>query len=139
MEEIVIETQPAHKDQLKKLLTSQLEECKETIEKRKKRIKLIKIIFYSLIATATIGSSTVVLLSSFFAPSIVIGVLSTIVTLSSVLSVKFNLEGRMQKLGENLQTLNGIKNKLAYVTACNGNLTENEYKIILENLQSLYI
>ena len=136
MEEIVVNT---HKEELKKLLNDQLQECKQTIGKRKRKIKLIKITFYSLIATATIGSSTVVLLSSFFAPSIVIGVLSTIVTLSTVLSVKFNLEGRMKKLGENLQVLNGLKNKLAYVTACNGNLTEHEYKIILESLQSLYI
>ena len=136
MEEIVVNT---HKEELKKLLNDQLQECKQTIGKRKRKIKLIKITFYSLIATATIGSSTVVLLSSFFAPSLVIGVLSTIVTLSTVLSVKFNLEGRMKKLGENLQVLNGLKNKLAYVTACNGNLTEHEYKIILESLQSLYI
>ena len=136
MEEIVVNT---HKEELRKLLNDQLQECKQTIGKRKRKIKLIKITFYSLIATATIGSSTVVLLSSFFAPSLVIGVLSTIVTLSTVLSVKFNLEGRMKKLGENLQVLNGLKNKLAYVTACNGNLTEHEYKIILESLQSLYI
>ena len=136
MEEVVVNT---HKEELRKLLNDQLQECKQTIGKRKRKIKLIKITFYSLIATATIGSSTVVLLSSFFAPSLVIGVLSTIVTLSTVLSVKFNLEGRMKKLGENLQVLNGLKNKLAYVTACNGNLTEHEYKIILESLQSLYI
>lgn len=138
MEEIVIDPQHAHKDQLKQLLTAQLEECKEIIRKRKRKIKLIKITFYSLIAVSTIGSSTVILLSSFLAPSIVISVLSTIVTLSTILSVKFNLEGRMQKLGESIQTLNGIKHKLSYVTACNGNLTETEYKMILENLQNVY-
>lgn len=136
VDEIVVCT---HKDELKKLLSDQLEECKNTIQKRKRKIRLIKIAFYSLIATATIGSSTVILLSSFFAPSVVIGVLSTIVTLSTVLSVKFNLESRMQKLGQSIQSLSGIKNRLAYLKACNGNLTDHEYKMILESLQSFNI
>lgn len=138
MEEIVIDPQHVNKEQLKALLTSQLRECEEIIRKRKRKIKLIKITFYSLIATSTIGSSTVILLSSFLVPSVVIGILSTVVTLSTVLAVKFNLEGRMKKLGQSIQTLIGIKNKLAYVTACNGNLTTAEYKIILESLQNLY-
>ena len=136
MEDVVINT---HKEELKKLLADQLNDCKLTIQKRKRKIKIIKIAFYSLIGTATVGSSVVILLSSFFAPSIVIGVLSTVVTLSTVLSIKFNLESKMQKLGQNIQSLNGIKNRLAYLKACNGNLTEHEYKIILESLQSLYI
>lgn len=126
-----------HKEQLKQLLKEQLEECKEIIRKRKRKIKYIKIVFYSLIAASTIGSSTVVLLSSFVAPSMAISIISTAVTLCTILSIKFNLEGRMKKLGETIQSLNGIKYKLAYVTRCNGNLTEDEYKIISENLQQV--
>ena len=61
------------------------------------------------------------------------------VTLCTFLSIKFNTEGRMRNLGEHIQKLNIIKNELAYITSCNGSLTDQECKSILDQLGNLIV
>jgi len=57
--------------------------------------------------------------------------------LTSALSVKFNLRGKKDTLGRNIQELNKIKDRLDYSVSYNGNLTEKECNKILEEFRIL--
>ena len=94
MEEIVISQRSA--EILNSFLKEKLSECSEVIKQRKRKIFYIKLIHYTLVALSTVGSSVASLLSSFYYPSLLIATISTVVTLSIFLSVKFNIEGRMK-------------------------------------------
>ena len=137
MEEIVISQRSA--EILNSFLKEKLSECSEVIKQRKRKIFYIKLIHYTLVALSTVGSSVASLLSSFYYPSLLIATISTVVTLSTFLSVKFNIEGRMKNLGENIQKLNIVKNELAYVTSSNGQMTDSECKAILDQIENLIV
>lgn len=135
MEEIIIN----QNNYLNVFLQSKLAECNDAIKTKKNRIFYIKFIHYVLIAISTIGSSLAGLLAAFYDPNIIVGSISTVVTICIFLSIKFNTEGRMRNLGETLQKLNIIKNELAYITSCNGRLTDHECKAILDQLGNLIV
>jgi len=124
---------------LNTFLQTKLDDCNDSIRSKRKKIYLIKIFHYTLIAISTTGSSVVGLLSAFYNPSVPCACLSMVVTLCTFLSIKFNTEGRMRNLGEHIQKLNIIKNELAYITSCNGTLTDQECKSILDQLGNLIV
>lgn len=137
MEEVLVAQGRA--EILHNFLKDRLSECNETIGRRKRKIFYIKLIHHSLVAVSTIGSSVASLLSSFYYPSLLIATISTVVTLSIFLSVKFNIEGKMKSLGENIQKLNIVKNELAYASNCNWQLTDSECKAILDQIGNLIV
>jgi len=49
-----------------------------------------------------------------------------------MLSVKFNLQDRKNTLERNIQELNKIKDRLDYIISCNGDVSEEECKEILD-------
>ena len=71
------------------------------------------------IGTAIVASSVVAVLSSVPVPPLAITCVSSIATLSSALSIKFNLKDRKNKLEKSIQELHKIKDKLDYVISCN--------------------
>ena len=107
-------------DKVKNFLQIKLKECQNIIHKRKKKNKIIKTVYLTLIGFSVIGSSTVVILSSVIVPPVVIGVVSGMVTLATGVSIKFNLRRRKDKLERSIQELNKIKDRLDYVISCNG-------------------
>ena len=125
------------KDKLKRFLTSKLEECKLVIKKRRRKNKLVKA-FYIIFVTTTISGSVVVsLLTAVAVPVIAIETIAAAVAISSALSLKFNFESKKRKLIENIQNLEKIKDKLDYVTACNGDLSDEECNFILNQFRVL--
>ena len=137
MEEVII----SQNNYLNTFLQSKLAECTDAIKTKKTRIFYIKLIHYILLAISTIGTTISGLLASFFNPdtNMIVESLSAVVTICIFLSINFNTEGRMKNLGENLQKLNIIKNELAYITSCNGRLTDQECKAILDQLGNLIV
>ena len=135
MEEIIIN----QNNYLNVFLQSKLEECNNAIKSKKSRIFIIKLIHYILIAISTIGSTLSGLLAAYYNPNVIVGSISAVVTICIFLSIKFNTEGRMKNLGENIQRLNIIKNELAYITSCNGRLTDLKCKAILDQLGNLIV
>lgn len=125
------------KENLKKFLNSKLEECREVIKKRKRKNKIIKGIYIVLMTTTISGSIVVSVLGSVAIPIVAIQVISVGVAISSALSIKFSLESKKKKLIENIQNLEKIKDRLDYITACNGNLTEEECNLILNKFRVL--
>jgi len=66
-------------------------------------------------------------------PPIAVACISSLGTLTSVLSVKFNLRGKKDKLERKIQKLNKIKDRLDYIVSCNGDLTEEECNLEFYN------
>ena len=135
MEEVII----SQNNYLNNFLQSKLAECNDAIKTKKTRIFYIKLIHYILLAISTVGTTISGLLAAFYNPNIIVGSISAVVTICIFLSINFNTEGRMKNLGENLQKLNIIKNELAYITSCNGRLTDQECKAILDQLGNLIV
>ena len=126
-----------HNEKVKNFLQIKLEECQEVIKKRKRNNKINKIIYSVSIVVSITGSSIAVILSSVSVPPIAIACISSLATLTSALSVKFNLRGKKDKLERNIQELNKIKDRLDYIISCNGDLTEEECNKILEEFRIL--
>ena len=126
-----------NKDKLKIFLTSKLEECKIVIKKRKRKNKIVKACYIIFVTTTISGSIIVSLLSAITVPVIAIESIAAAVAISSALSLKFNFESKKRKLIENIQNLEKIKDKLDYVTACNGNLSDDECNFILKQFRVL--
>ena len=135
MEEVII----SQNNYLNTFLQSKLAECNDAIKTKKTRIFYIKLIHYILLAISTIGTTISGLLAAYYNPNVIVGSISAVVTICIFLSLNFNTEGRMKNLGENLQKLNIIKNELAYITSCNGRLTDQECKAILDQLGNLIV
>lgn len=126
-----------YRNKVKEFLSSKLGECERIIAKRKRKNKSVKILYISLITTSIVGSSVVILLSSLTVPPIAIGCVSGLTTITSALSIKFNLQDRKNKLERSIQNLQKIKDKLDYVISCNGNLTNEECDEILKQFRIL--
>ena len=125
------------KEKLKLFLTSKLEECKIVIKKRKRKNKLVKASYIILVTTTISGSAIVAFLTTTMVPVIAIESVAVGVAILSALSLKFNIEAKKRKLIENIQNLEKIKDKLDYVTACNGNLSDDECNFILNQFRVL--
>lgn len=125
------------KDKVKHFLTLKLQECENIIKKRKRKNKIIKILYYTLISTSIVGSSIVVILSSLTIPPLYAACISAAVGILTALSVKFNLQNKKNKLEKNIQELAKIKDKLDYIISCNGDVTEEECNKILNQFRIL--
>ena len=131
------EAEAIGKEKLKTFLTSKLEECKIVIKKRKRKNKIVKAFYIICVTTSISGGVVVTSLTAAVAPLIAIEIIAAAVAISSALSLKFNFESKKRKLIENIQNLEKIKDKLDYVTACNGNLTNDECNFILNQFRIL--
>jgi len=78
-----------------------------------------------------VGNSTVIVLSAISVPPLVVLCLSAFNTITTGISVKFNLRDLKTEISDNSRKLNIIKDKLEYVVSCNGNLSKDESDAIL--------
>jgi len=122
---------------LKLFLKNKLDECRVLIKKRKKKYKIIKILYISLITLSIVGNSTVLVLSTVTVPPAVVLCLSAFNTITTAISIKFNLGDLKSKISDNIRELNIIKDKLDYVIGCNGNLSKEESEAILYEFRKL--
>lgn len=122
---------------VKSFLQLKLQECQEVIKMRKRNNKINKILYSTSIIISIAGSSVAIVLSSVSVPPMAIACISGLATLTSALSIKFNLRGKKHKLEKNIQQLNKIKDRLDYIVSCNGDLTEEECNKILEEFRVL--
>ena len=124
-------------DKLKVFLSNKLKECEDLIVKRKRKNKLIKILYYSLITGSIVGNATVIILTSISLPPLSVLIVSGSTGVLTTLSLKFNLQGNKAKLINNIQKLNMLKGKLDYVINCNGDLSKEECDEIIEEFSKL--
>ena len=117
---------------VKTFLARKLAESQTRLTKLKRRRKIIKISYYTLVILSVTTSGVVVSLTSFAGvPIIAITILSTFSGILTALSAKFNLENRKIEMNKLIEKLSILQAKLDYVVSCNGDLTQDEYKQIL--------
>jgi len=68
----------------------------------------------------------VLVLSAVTVPTAAILCISAVNTITTSISIKFNLGDRKSKISYNIKKFNIIKDKLEYVISCNGNLSKDE-------------
>jgi len=90
---------------LKLFLADKLEECRILIKKREKKYKLVKILYMSLITLSIVGNSTVLVLSAVTVPPAVVLCISAINTITTCVSIKFNLGDLKSKISDNIRSL----------------------------------
>jgi len=90
-----------------------------------------------LVTLSIVGNSTVIVLSAISVPPLVVLCLSAVNTITTGVSVKFNLGDLKTKISDNIRKLNIIKDKLEYVVSCNGNLSKDESDAILYEFRKL--
>ena len=116
---------------VKTFLARKLAESQTRLTKLKRRRKIIKISYYTLVILSVTTSGIVVSLTSFAGvPIIAITILSTFSGILTALSAKFNLENRKIETNKLIEKLSTLQSKLDYVVSCNGDLTQDEYKQI---------
>ena len=123
-----------YKYKTKCFLERKLTEYKIKINKLKRRRKIVKTVFVTLITLSVTCSAACAALCAFSLPPVIIPLLSSTGAVATVLSLKFNLEGRKEQLNNIIEALNKIKNNIDYVVSCNGDFTETEYQRILHEV-----
>ena len=119
-------------EKVKTFLGRKLAESQTKLKKLKRKRKIIKISYYTLVILSVTTSGVIVSLTSFAGvPIIAITILSTFSGILTALSAKFNLENRKIEMNKLIEKLSILQSKLDYVVSCNGDLTQDEYKQIL--------
>ena len=119
-------------EKVKAFLGRKLAESQTKLKKLKRKRKIIKISYYTLVILSVTTSGVVVSMTSFAGvPVIAITILSTFSGILTALSAKFNLENRKMEMNKLIEKLSILQAKLDYVVSCNGDLTQDEYKQIL--------
>ena len=119
-------------EKVKTFLGRKLAESQTKLKKLKRKRKIIKISYYTLVILSVTTSGVVVSMTSFAGvPVIAITILSTFSGILTALSAKFNLENRKIEMNKLIEKLSILQSKLDYVVSCNGDLTQDEYKQIL--------
>jgi len=98
-----------------------------------KKYKTVKILYGLLVTLSIVRNSTVIVLSTIT----VVLCLSAFNTITTGLSVKFNLGDLKTKISDNIRNLNIIKDKLEDFISCNGNSTKDESDAILYEFRKL--
>ena len=123
-----------YKENAKLFLERRLLEYDHRIQKIKRRRKIVKGLFIGLVIVSVCSSTVCATVAGFVMPPYIIPILSISAGISTVLSVKFNLEGKKAELNKTIEQLDKIRHKIDYVVSCNGNFTEAEYRQILTEL-----
>jgi NAD/NADP transhydrogenase beta subunit len=126
------------RSRLEKYLNDRLDSCKTKLKKLKSKKKKIKIIYYMLIISSILGSSAALIVSTLIVPPLVITILSGISTIAVGLSTRFKLEDEKNKIEQKISEVNEIEDYLQYVTACNGDLTQEKIKEIYNKFKMFY-
>jgi len=98
---------------------------------------VVKCLYSLLITSSIVGISTVLVLSTETILPAVILCLSAMNTITTSVSVKFNLGDRKSKISDIIRKLNIIKDKLDYVINCNDDLSKEESDAILYEFRKL--
>src|SRR5271155_3726532 len=130
-----MQAQAMYSDKVKLFLGKKLQESEIKINKIKKNRKVLKALYGTSVVVSVFLSTSVAAVTTLFGlplvPTIVTTIFSSTSGITTTLSTKFNLKGKKERLSVMIENLNKIRNKLDYVLSCNGDLTEAEYKTIL--------
>ena|SRR5579863_2317688 len=116
-------------------LESKLIECETKIRKLKKKRKLIKILYTISVVISISLSVIIVSLTTVTVPVYVITALSAASGILTGISAKFNLLNKKVEMTKLIEKLNKIQNKLSYVISLNGDLSKEEFELIINGFE----
>ena len=120
-------------EKVKKYLNKGSELIQVKIKKLRRKIKIIKILYYSLVISSVSLSTVIASLTGFVGvPAVVLTSLSAGSGILTALSAKFNLNDAKLEIEVLIDKLDKLNQTIDYVISCNGNLTEQEYERILK-------
>ena len=121
----------------KDFLTRKLIKSQNRIKKLKRKRKIYKTLFITTAGTSITISIVLASISSLILPPVVVPILTISSGVLTGLSAKFGFEDTVLKLKKEIEKLNKLQDKLDYVISCNGSLTDEVYKQIVTEFQSL--
>lgn len=117
-------------------LDAKMKECELRIKKFKKKRKIVKIVYGTTIVISVSASTIVAAVAGVFCspllPMIIITSLSTVGAISTAISTKFNLKNKKEELNNMISRLDRLHQRMNYVVACNGSLSEKDSKDIIK-------
>lgn len=123
-----------YKEKAKSFLQRQLDEYTVKIKTLKRKRKVVKSLFITLIIISITSNIACTAVAGLTLPPLIIPILSACAGLTTALSVKFNLQNKKQELNKTIHQLVKIKRKIDYVVSCNGDFTEAKYLEIIGEL-----
>lgn len=125
----------SNKENLKQYLQIKLQEAKHRIKSKKRKAKVIKILYYSTTTTSIILNCIVVATASLTAlPVSVVIILPTCSGILTAISSRFKFKDKKVKIEKEIEKLNKLQAKLDFVLTCNGSLTREKCKEIMEEI-----
>jgi Flp pilus assembly protein TadB len=108
----------SYKEQAKIILEKQLKENESKYKKLKRKRKIVRVVFGTMIVFSITSSTITGAIASLTVPPLATIILSITTIACTSLSVKFNLEGRKKELNQAIEDLDKIKKKLDYLVTC---------------------
>ena len=125
-----------YKEKAEVFLERRLNEYEMRLKKMKKKQKVVRALFTVLNNISITSSTAYAVLAGCAAPPLILRILSAVAGLSTVFSVKFDLQGKKDELNEIIDKVGKIRLKIDYVVSCNGNFTEAEYEQVIHEVFS---
>ena len=119
----------------KVFLESKLSECETKLKKLKRKRKIIKTLYIVSLITSVSLSVIIVSLTTITVPIYVITGLSAASGILTGISTKFNLLNKKTEINKLIEKLNKIQNKLSYIIGLNGDLTKEEFDLIINGFE----
>ena len=123
-------------EKVKTFLNRKLVEKQLELRKIKRKRSIIKGLYAGSVIVSVVLSSSAAAIASIFglplAPTIIITCFTTTSAIATILSTKFKLKKKKEKLQAITEEKIKIKDRLDYVVSCNGDLSESELEKILK-------
>jgi hypothetical protein len=122
-------------DKFKAFLQKKITELREEISQLKRKNLVIQVMQGGLLIISITSATVVSVIAPLGIAPLIIACVASISSISTVLSMKFNLKKKKEKLSCAIRQLNISKDKLGYVVSCNGSMTEDECNNILKEFR----
>ena len=122
----------------KEYLSRKLDDTKNRISKKKRKRKMVRLLYYSsIILSVTMSALLSALAGLSVLPVYIIPILSSTSGVLTALSAKFNLQNKKMELNKVIEKLHKIQEKLDYVISSNGDFTEENFKELISEISIL--
>jgi len=120
-------------EKVKEFLNRKSELIQVKIKKLKRKRKLVKILYHSLVVSSiSLSTITASLLGFVGVPAVAIASLAIGSGVLTGISVKINLLDKTVEIDQLIDKLKKLNHTIDYVISCNGNLTQEEFERIMK-------
>lgn len=121
-------------EKLQEFLNRKLTECTAVIRKYKRRNRILKAFYYTMIVSIIIGQTSISIAAPLMVPASILAGISGGTAILTAISTRFQLKNKRTKIDNKIQEVRKIKSYLEYVKARNGNIGDEELRDVIESL-----